>query len=116
MPGLEPEEHFEASIELARTVGDRAVETAALNNLAQVLQAAGETERALELTQEALALCTSMGDRHREAAIRNNLADLLRAAGRRGEAMAELKHAVAIFAEIGEPGRLEPEIWKLSEC
>lgn len=113
--GDEPEEHLEASIGLSRAVGDRAVETAALNNLAQVLHAAGEIGPALELTQEALALCTSMGDRHREAAIRNNLADLLRAAGRRDEAMVELKHAVAIFAEIGEPGRLEPEIWKLSE-
>jgi hypothetical protein len=28
--------------------------------------------------------------------------------------MAELKTAVAIFAEVGEQGKLEPEIWKLS--
>ena len=26
----------------------------------------------------------------------------------------QLKHAVALFAEIGEEGRLEPEIWKLT--
>ncbi len=24
-------------------------------------------------------------------------------------------HTVALFAEVGEEGRLEPEIWKLSE-
>ncbi len=30
------------------------------------------------------------------------------------DAMAELKLAVALFAEIGEEGRLEPEIWKLT--
>jgi hypothetical protein len=29
--------------------------------------------------------------------------------------MAELEQAVALFAEVGEPGKLEPEIWKLSE-
>ena len=28
--------------------------------------------------------------------------------------MEELKHAVMLFAEIGEEGRLEPEIWKLT--
>jgi hypothetical protein len=37
----------------------------------------------------------------------------LRADGRREEAMAHLKQAAAIFAEVGEPGALEPEIWKL---
>jgi hypothetical protein len=52
---------------------------------------------------------------YREAALRNRHADLLHAAGRREEAMAELKAAVAIFADVGEEGRLDPEIWKLSE-
>ena len=56
------------------------------------------------------------GDRHREAALRNNLTDLLRAERTQDAgAIDELKQAVAIFAEIGEPGKLEPEIWKLSE-
>jgi len=40
--------------------------------------------------------------------------DLLRATGRQDDAMEELKHAVVLFAEIGEEGRLEPEIWKLT--
>ena len=61
------------------------------------------------------AVPSSVGDRHREAALHNRLADLLHAAGREEEAMAELKAAVAIFAEVGEQGKLEPEIWKLSE-
>jgi hypothetical protein len=55
-----------------------------------------------------------LGDRHREAALRNSLADLLHDADRSDDAMDELKRAVAIFAEVGEQGRLEPEIWKLS--
>ena len=33
--------------------------------------------------------------------------------GRADEAMDHLKQAVAIFAEVGEPGRLQPEIWRL---
>jgi hypothetical protein len=53
--------------------------------------------------------------RHCEAALRNRHADLLCAPGRREDAMAELKEAVALFAEVGEAGKLEPEIWKLSE-
>ena len=53
--------------------------------------------------------------KHREAALRNNLADLLRETGRQDASMGELKLAVALFAEIGEEGRLEPEIWKLTD-
>jgi tetratricopeptide (TPR) repeat protein len=87
---------------------------AALNNLALVAREAGEPERALELTEQALALCAAQGDRHREAALENNLADLHHEAGRPEEAMEHLKRAVAIFSEVGadEATRL-PEIWKL---
>lgn len=88
---------------------------AALNNLTLVHGTGSETDRAIELTGEALGLCTSVGDRHREAAMRNNLADPLHAGGREEEPMEHLKRAVAIFAEIGEDGALQPEIWKLSE-
>ena len=83
---------------------------AALNNCALVQETGSETERAIELTGEALALCASVGDRHREAALRNNLADLLHAAGREEESMERLKKAVAIFAEFGEDGASQPEI------
>ena len=99
---------------IARAAGDAGAETAALNNLALAVRASGDPDRAIELTTAALDLCVLQGDRHREAALRNNLADLLRATGRQDEAMDELKHAVVLFAEIGEEGRLEPEIWKLT--
>ena len=105
----------EESLALAESAHDAAAEAAALNNLALAVAAAGDTARAIELTEAGLAVTVTLGDRHREAALRNNLADLLRAAGRRDEAMAELKAAVALFAEVGEEGKLEPEIWKLSE-
>ena len=104
-----------ASLGLAEVAGDVGAQAAALNNLALAVAAAGDSRRAIELTEAGILLTVTLGDRHREAALRNNLADLLHAAGRRQEAMAELKQAVAAFAEVGEAGKLEPEIWKLSE-
>lgn len=106
--------HLELGAATARAAADASAETAAVNNLALAVRDAGDTERAIELTATALELCIAQGDRHREAALRNNLADLLHASSREEEAMDALKHAVALFAEIGEEGRLEPEIWKLT--
>jgi DNA-binding SARP family transcriptional activator/predicted ATPase len=108
--------HLEASRELAESLADPSAQTAALNNLAWVHRSSGNIEIALALTEAALRLCSLQGDRHREAALRNNLADLFHTAGQSEKAMEQLKQAVAIFAEIGgEPGALQPEIWKLAE-
>jgi tetratricopeptide (TPR) repeat protein len=94
---------------------DAGARVAALNNLALTHRAAGEHRAAIDLTAEGLELCAALGDRHREAALHNNLADLLRATGKSEEAMVHLKQAVSIFAEVGDPGEMEPEIWKLVE-
>ena len=107
--------HLVESLRLADLTDDSGARVAALNSLALTHRAAGEYDAAIELTHEGLKLCAALGDRHREAALHNNLADLLRASGRSEEAMAHLKQAVAIFAEVGEPGEMEPEIWKLVE-
>jgi DNA-binding SARP family transcriptional activator/tetratricopeptide (TPR) repeat protein len=105
--------HLEQSLALAETLPDPSARVAALNNLALAHRATGQVEQAIGYTRAALELCARQGDRHREAALHNNLADLLHLGGHHGEAMAHLKQAVAIFAEVGEPGTLEPEIWKL---
>ena len=105
--------HLEQSLALAETLPDPSAQVAALNNLALAHRATGEVDRAIGYTRSALELCARQGDRHREAALHNNLADLLHLGGQHGEAMDHLKQAVAIFAEVGEPGTLEPEIWKL---
>ena len=107
--------HLEESLGLAAGLDDAGARVAALNNLALAHRAAGEHGAAIELTVEGLKLCAALGDRHREAALHNNLADLLRATGRSDDAMAHLKQAVSIFAEVGDPGEMEPEIWKLVE-
>ena len=105
--------HLEQSLALAEALPDPSARVAALNNLALAHRATGEVDLAVEHTRTALELCARQGDRHREAALHNNLADLLHLAGQHAEAMDHLKQAVAIFAEVGEPGTLEPEIWKL---
>ncbi|HYY80681.1 MAG TPA: BTAD domain-containing putative transcriptional regulator [Actinomycetes bacterium] len=105
--------HLERSLALAEALPDPTARVTALNNLALAYGQAGQVERAIGYLEAALELCSRQGDRHREAALHNNLADLLHADGRHEEAMAHLKQAVAIFAEVGEPGTLEPEIWKL---
>jgi DNA-binding SARP family transcriptional activator/tetratricopeptide (TPR) repeat protein len=106
--------HLERSLTLATDGDDMAARIAALNNLARVVAAEGDPDRAIELTESALGLCEAIGDRHREAALHNNLADLLRAAGRRDAAMAHLKAAVSIFSDVGEPGTLEPGKWRMA--
>lgn len=105
--------HLTRAIERAGVADDLSARVATMNNLALLERQAGNLEAALELTEEALRRCAVIGDRHREAALRNNRADLLRALGREREAGEELRRSVAAFAEVGEPGRLEPEIWKL---
>jgi len=58
---------------------------AALNNLALVAHANGEEERALALTQQALALVMRQGDRHRQAALQDGVLVLDLAAPSAGE-------------------------------
>lgn len=107
--------HLERSLAHAETLADPTVRVAALNNLALACGRSGEGSRAIALTEAALELAARVGDRHREAALHNNLSDLLRQAGRREEAKRHLTRAVTLFAEIGEPGVMEPEVWKLVE-
>lgn len=105
--------HLETSVALARELGDREAQVAALNNLALALRDAGDLDRARDLTEQALEQCEQLGDRHRSAALHNNLADIFRAQGRTDESMRHLKRAVRLFSEIGEAGTSEPEVWKL---
>jgi tetratricopeptide (TPR) repeat protein len=107
---------LEHSCAIAATLNDPDVRIAALNNLAWVCRDSHEIDRALKLTETALALCESIGDRHRQAALHNNLADLLHTLGKNEESMAHLEKAVKIFSDIGtEAGAIQPEIWKLVE-
>ena len=114
--GVAARSTLERAVHVAETTGDLGLQVASLNSLALVCADAGDRERAIALTVRALGLCERQGDRHSQAALENNLADLLHATGRGDVAIEHLKRAVAIFAEVGgQPGELEPEIWKLVE-
>jgi predicted ATPase/DNA-binding SARP family transcriptional activator len=109
-------QHLEQSLSLAQIVDEPGMIIAALNNLSIARRFAGEPEQAIEYVGCALSLCLEVGDRHREAALHNNLADLYHLSGAPEDSMVHLKQAVAIYAEIGgEPGKWQPEIWKLTE-
>jgi hypothetical protein len=78
--------------------------------------AAGETARAVTLTEDALAVCVALGDRHRAAALYNHLADYHHALGNDANANDFVKKAVRIFTEISADGvDLNPAIWMLVE-
>src|SRR5258708_37580211 len=70
--------HLETSVALARELGDREANAAALNNLALPLKDAGDLDGARELTEQALVQCEALGDRPRTAALHTNLAAIPR--------------------------------------
>jgi tetratricopeptide (TPR) repeat protein len=109
--------YLEQALLLSQAAGGvPSAHVAALNNLARVVAAGGDSPQAIALLEKALLICRQYGDRHHEAALLNHLADLLHGGGRDEEAMTYLKQAVTIYAEIGaESGDWQPEIWKLSE-
>jgi len=109
-------DHFNQSLHLADEHNFLDIQITASNNLALAEAISGQSQRACERLQTALARCLTYGDRHWEAALRSNLADLLHQLGNEEESMDQFKQAVTIYADIGqEIGDARPEIWKLTE-
>ncbi len=107
--------HAQRSLEL--TAEEDAMErVAACNSLAMAFAAAGETARAIALTEDAVSECVALGDQHRAAALYNHLADYHHALGNDAIANDFVKQAVSIFAQISADGvDLNPAIWMLVE-
>ena len=102
--------HLARSLALAEDLENPGAHAAALNNLAQIWDAAGDTARAVAPSEAALELCSAQGDRHREAGLDSNLADLHVDGGEANAAAAHLKQAAAIFAEVDDQdGLWQPE-------
>ena len=104
-------DHVEEAIRLADD--DDLLRMGALNNKALLLAEDGDTDRAVDLVQEAIGIAERTGHRHREAALWNHMADLHHQAGRDENARDSLTRAVSLFADI-DSGDLEPELWLLS--
>lgn len=109
-------EHFENSVSASRRIDYVQGEVAALNNLAKTLAAAGNQERAMDLTQSALAKIEETGDRYAEAALHNSMSDYWHELGQDDEARRHLDKAIVMLAQI-QPvdGRLSPGIWAREE-
>ncbi|MBP2335751.1 DNA-binding SARP family transcriptional activator/Flp pilus assembly protein TadD [Saccharothrix coeruleofusca] len=95
-------EHHREALRLIRAVGDRAAESAVLNNLGVVHLAEGDAARALSLHREALALAVRARHRHEEARAHDGIAS---AVADRDPATARhhWTRAIAVYDEIGAP-------------
>jgi DNA-binding SARP family transcriptional activator len=108
-------DHLEESLRTAERRGDLSGQVAALNNLSIAHARGGDHTAAVEHAEAALERAGRLGDRHRTAALHSNLADRLHAAGQEAAALEHVRRSAALFAEVGEPGVLEPGIWKLTD-
>lgn len=100
--------------ELAREIGDRDLEIAALNNRSHTSAAAGDGAAAARYARDALERAEQQGDLHRLAALHSHMADLLHAEGLEEEAIGELRSSASAFAEV-QGATLRPEVWTLTE-
>lgn len=100
------EERAAEALSLARTIGDRQGEAAALRNLGVASDVRGAYAAALTWYEEALDIATSLGDRPTQGAVLNNIGLSNWNLGRLEQATAFYLNAVAILRETGPPARL----------
>jgi DNA-binding CsgD family transcriptional regulator/tetratricopeptide (TPR) repeat protein len=91
----------ERAVEVARTVGARDVEPAALVSLGGALGYLGEFEKGVAALHEGVAIATEQGDW--ESCLRGyiNLSDVLELAGRHREAVAEGADGIELARRVG---------------
>ena len=92
----------QASLDLFRTLNDRAGQALALNTLANVAGDRGRYADALALYQETLDVRRALGDRPGEALALHNLAAISRASGDLDGAEALIRESLALFHELGD--------------
>ncbi|MFN2467275.1 MAG: PrsW family glutamic-type intramembrane protease [Gaiellaceae bacterium] len=94
--------YFEQSLELARAVGDRRREAAALAQLAWIAMEQGEADQAARLAKDGLAMARELGDPLTESGVLNTLAELAAASGDDAEATALLQQGLALRRALGD--------------
>ena len=90
------------SLKMARHLGNRSDEGAALTVLGSALREVRRFEEAISVLQEAVAIFRETGDRHGEGQALTSLGAPLREVRRFEEAISVLQEAVAIFRETGD--------------
>ena len=87
---------------VARTLGDRALDAAALSNASLSLGALGDLGGALQAAERAIATYRAVGDRRGEAKATANEGGFLAELGRTQEALARLTEALPVLAAEGD--------------
>ncbi|HWM10548.1 MAG TPA: BTAD domain-containing putative transcriptional regulator [Solirubrobacteraceae bacterium] len=95
--------HFDAALQLARAVGDRARIARLQSNLGTLDMYAGDYEQALRRYEEGAAILREMGDPLGLSLVTQNLAIAQDGAGRRDRAIALLEESVQLARRAGDP-------------
>jgi tetratricopeptide (TPR) repeat protein len=88
---------------IAREIGDRRGEGAALGNLGLAYKDLGEPRRAIEYHEQDLVIAREIGDRRGEGAALGNIGDTYADLGEPRRAIGFLREAVGIFEAIESP-------------
>jgi non-specific serine/threonine protein kinase len=94
--------HYEASLEIAREIGDGAAIASALNQLGNVAWIQGDYPMARVRHEESLQLRNEIGDRRGVGASLNNLGNLAQRLGDLDSARACLEQSLEICREFGD--------------
>ena len=105
----------EESLDAFRRIGFPKGEAQALTSLAEVAQAEGDTERALELLAESRRLAESSGFRWWQAGASARLAALLLSLGRLDDARADAEQALALSITMHDRSAIVYELGLLAE-
>jgi len=96
-------EHHEQAIAIATEIGERGVQTRALNGAGRALLALREFEPAMARHRAAVALAGETGDRLQYAHALDGIGRCLLDSGDRDQATEHLRQALAIYTELGVP-------------
>jgi tetratricopeptide (TPR) repeat protein len=99
----EAAEHLRQALVLHRRIGDRASEAEALNDLGQVLHAAGDAAEARTQHDRALALAREIGDRYEQARAHEGIAATFAGGDGPDDGRAHRELALSIFADLAVP-------------
>lgn len=92
---------FNASLRVAREMGDRNSTAMLLADIGAVYSELGDAEKALPFYKQSLEIYRTLGDRRQETAILNNIAVLYQRSGELEKALALYQQSLAIARENG---------------
>jgi predicted ATPase/DNA-binding SARP family transcriptional activator len=98
--------HFDAALQLARAVGDRARIARLQNDLATLAMYAGDHEQALRRYEEAAVILRELGDPLGLSLVTQNLAIAEDGVGRRDRAITLLEESVELARRAGDPAHI----------